>query len=60
MSDTAFNHSLNEEIDILNCTALTDHTFSTLDSGTETSSVLLSIMIRLKGNFTDHMLRRLR
>ena len=41
MSDTAFAHGQNEEIDILNCTASTDHTFSTLDSGTETPSPLL-------------------
>ena len=41
MSDTAFAHGKNEEIDILNFTASTDHTFSTLDSGIETPSVLL-------------------
>ena len=41
MSDTTFAHGQNEEIDILNCTASTDHTFSTLDSGTETPSPLL-------------------
>ena len=41
MSDTAFTHSKNEDIDILNCTALTDHTFSTSDSGTETPGVLV-------------------
>ena len=28
-------------VSYLNCTASTDHTFSTLDSGTETPSVLL-------------------
>ena len=41
MSDTAFAHGKNEDIDILNCTAPTDHTFSTLDSGTQTPSILL-------------------
>ena len=43
MSDTAFAlHGKNDEIDILNCTALTNHTYSTSDSGTETPSVLLA------------------
>ena len=43
MSDTAFAlYGKNDEIDILNCTALTNHTYSTSDSGTETPSVLLA------------------